>query len=303
MSGSDAGVVPLDDMRGAPAPPQSREMRLLALLGVVFALPGSAVQIARGPGGGTGWQQTIPDSAVPWHLRPTVYYLPPGGAPGRRYPLVVFLHGFPGSPYEFVDGLRLAQTADTGIADGALPPFVAVVPPAGRDVHHGDWSGVWEDYLVQQILPWVDAHLPVLPGRGARTLAGLSAGGYGALDIGLRHPTLFGTLEAWSGYFRPLREGWLAHAGRRTLDAHDPSILAEREARLLRALGTRVFLSSGTTHDRETAAGTKAFAGELRALRIPHELVLAPGGHNGSFWRRELPAALAYALHGARSAG
>jgi len=43
-------------------------------------------------------------------------------------------------------------------------------------------------------------------------LAGFSAGAYGSLDIGLRHPGLFGTLESWSGYFRAPHDGSLAGA-------------------------------------------------------------------------------------------
>jgi enterochelin esterase-like enzyme len=53
-------------------------------------------------------------------------------------------------------------------------------------------------------VPWTDANLPTVADRAGRILAGLSAGGYAAVDIGLRHPFMFSTLEAWSGYFRPL---------------------------------------------------------------------------------------------------
>jgi enterochelin esterase-like enzyme len=259
-------------------------VRLLALLVAAAVAPAAAQQIGTGPSGGTVWQVVIGNPATPLDRRPTVFYLPPGASAGRRYPVVFFLHGFPGSPYQFVDGLRLAQTADAAIEAGRLPPFVAVVPPAGYDVHHGDWSGIWEDFLVHDVLPWADAHLPVLRDASARTLAGLSAGGYGAVDIGLRHPGLFGTLEAWSGSFAS------------PSPSHDPSLLVRREAVRLRSLGTRVFLSCGTTRDRVTARETKAFAGELRSLGIRHELWLAPGGHDGALWRRQLPAALAYAL-------
>jgi enterochelin esterase-like enzyme len=259
-------------------------MRLLSLLAAVALVPSGATQIGRGSAGGTVWQVVIRNSAAPSLARPTVIYLPPGATAARRCPVIYFLHGFPGSPYQFVDGLRLAETADAGIRAGRLPPFVAVIPPAGFDVHHGDWSGIWEDFLVHDVLPWADAHLPVLRDRADRTLAGLSAGGYGAVDIGLRHPGLFGTLEAWSGSFES------------PSSSHDPSLLVRREAPLLRSLGTRFFLSSGTTHDRLTAADTRSFSATLRSLGLPHELALAPGGHDGALWRQQLPAALQYAL-------
>jgi enterochelin esterase-like enzyme len=259
-------------------------------------LPPRFVRIEAGPAGGSVWQGLIPNPLVPGLRRPTVVYLPPGFTSARRYPLVVFLHGFPGSPYEFVSGLDLAASADRAIAAGTLPPFVAVVPPAGIDVHHGDWTGVWESYLVDRIVPWADRYLPLDPRPAGRVLTGLSAGGYGAIDIGLRHPRLFGTLESWSGYFTPLRAGALRHAGAAALAAHDPSLLVAGEAPLLRRLGTRFYLSSGTTHDRAGAFAARTFSQELRQLGLPHLLLLAPGGHDGAFWRRQLGAALRYAL-------
>jgi len=255
-------------------------------------------QIETGPSGGTLWQGLIRDPAVPALRRPTVVYLPPDFTRSRRYPVVFFLQGFPGSPYQFVSGLRLAATADAEIAAGAIPPFVAVIPPAGLDAYHGDWTGVWETYLVRRVVGWARRHLPIAVPARLHTLAGLSAGGYGAIDIGLRHPGLFGVLEAWSGYFRPLRAGALVHAGPARLAAHDPTLLARREAPALRARGVRVFLSSGTTHDRASAAAARAFSRELARLGVEHRLWLAPGGHDGALWREQLPAALAYALGG-----
>ncbi|MGE5272646.1 MAG: alpha/beta hydrolase [Verrucomicrobiota bacterium] len=252
--------------------------------------------IATGPDGGLVVQGWIRNSVEPRFFRPTVVYLPPGYDPARRYPVLYLLQGFPGSPYQFVDGIDLPGYADPRIAAGTLPPFIAVVPPAGIDAYHGDWTGVWEQYLVHDVVPWADANLPTIAARRGRVLAGLSAGGYGAVDIGLRHPGLFATLEAWSGYFHPLRAGALVDADATQRQAHDPSLLARLESRLLHRLGTRFFLSSGTIHDRQTAAATKTFSAELRTLRLPHRLWLAPGGHDGRLWRSQLPAALAYAF-------
>jgi enterochelin esterase-like enzyme len=262
------------------------------------AFPPGFHRIATGPDGGAAVQGWIPNRVVPRFFRPTVVYLPPGYDATRRYPVLYLLQGFPGSPYQYVDGIGLPAYADPRIAAGTLTPFIAVIPPAGIDAYHGDWTGVWEQYLVHDVVPWTDANLPTIPDRAGRILAGLSAGGYGAVDIGLRHPLLFSTLEAWSGYFRPLRAGALVHARPALMRAHDPSLLVRREAPLLRRLRTRCFLSSGTTHDRETAAGTKTFSAELRALHLKHRLWLGPGGHDGRLWRAQLPAALAYAFPG-----
>jgi enterochelin esterase-like enzyme len=264
-----------------------------------LVLPPSFQQIDQGPAGGTVWQGLIPNREVPAARRLTVVYLPPAAVAGRRYAVAYLLHGFRGSPYEYAFGLHLAEVADREIEAGSVRPFIAVAPPAGATGRfHGEWSGPWEDYVVDDVVAWVDSHLPTEQSRRGRVIAGLSAGGYGAVDIGLRHPDVFGTLESWSGYFTPIRDGSLVHAGPSELAAHDPLRLVQVEGRQLVRLGTRFFLSSGTTRDRTSAAAAIAFARELASWRLTHELVLRPGGHDGVFWRAQLPAALGFAFGG-----
>jgi enterochelin esterase-like enzyme len=225
-----------------------------------------------------------------------VIYLPPRFSSRARYPVVYLLQGIPGSPCQYVFGLCLGSRADGLIARHEVPPFIAVIPPAGRTRRFtGEWTGVWEDYLVGDVVPWADRHLPTTGSTADRVLAGVSAGGFGAVDIGLRNPGVFGTLESWSGSFAPPRDGSLARAGAAELAAHDPTLLARRRARLFRRPGLHVFLSAGTA-DESSARAARAFADELQALGIAHRLWLGPGGHDGRFWRSQLVVALRYAL-------
>src|SRR6185437_4274797 len=129
------------------------------------------------PSGGTVWQGVIPNPALPRVRRDSAVYLPPGYSPARRYPLVVVLHGFRGSPYSIVFGLRLAQLADAEIASGRVEPFVAVMPVAGATQRYdGEWAGPWEHWLVRDVVPWARRSLSLLPGRSASAIAGYSAG-------------------------------------------------------------------------------------------------------------------------------
>ncbi|HEX6763173.1 MAG TPA: alpha/beta hydrolase-fold protein [Gaiellaceae bacterium] len=260
----------------------------------VGPIPGFSL-LRTGPGGGTDWQGVIPDTVRPRAGNgESIVYLPPGYSPAQRYPVVYILHGLPGSPYSVVDGMRFASIADRLVAAGVLRPFVAVIPSGPRPHYDGEWGGVWERYLIDDVLPWSQTYLPVDRGAAGRTLAGYSAGGFGAIDIGLRHPAMFGTLEAWSGYFEPPHDGPFRRASAAALLANDPTSIVGRDAAQLRAR-ERFFLSVGSTHDRWTEARTLAFADELRMLRLPFRLWLAPGGHDGRFWRRQLPAALEFA--------
>jgi enterochelin esterase-like enzyme len=263
---------------------------LAALAASAVLLPGFT-PYAAGPGGGTVLRGTFPGD-----LRPGYVYLPPAYQPTGEYPVLYLLHGMPGSPSEYLYGTDLAGQADAQIDAGTVKPFVAVMPAAGPDRNYnGEWAGPWESELVHRLVPWVDAHLATIPTAAARVLAGLSAGGFGAVDIGLRHPGMFGAIEAWSAYFTPLRDGPFKHASAQVLAANDPTRLVRDEAPVLRRDQTRFFLASGPFHShwfRPTQ--TVAFMWELRSLRLPvryHYYANAKGE-----WRDQLDTGLTRAF-------
>jgi S-formylglutathione hydrolase FrmB len=247
--------------------------------------------VATGPLGGQLLAGTFPGT-----VRPGFVYLPPVYDPVLRYPVVYLLHGMPGSPSEYVDGTQLVEYADTAIAAHVMRPFIAVMPAAGpAGNYNGEWAGSWENGLVDETIPWVDGNLPTVATPAGRVLAGLSAGGFGAVDIALRHPRLFGAVESWSGYFRPLHDGPFKHASAATLAAHDPTQLVEWEQPLLQRAGVRFFVSSGPSHSHWfRAADTVAFARRLESLGLPVELRLY-ASRLGE-WRDQLDAGLAWAF-------
>ena len=239
---------------------------------------------------------TFPSGTAPRPLRPGYVYLPPGFSRQARYPVVYLLHGMPGDPSEYVGALGLAALADRLISTGRTPPFIAVAPAAGPTVHYnGEWAGPWEQYVVGDVVPWIDAHFPTLATRSGRTVAGLSAGGYGAMDIGLRSPLVFGSIESWSGYFHPLRDGPFRHATSRDLAGNDPALLVAEHAPSLRRLGTRFFVGSGPSHSHWfTEQESLDFARELRRLGLRHTLLLEPTRNQQ--YGLQLTAGLVWAL-------
>jgi Putative esterase len=261
-------------------------------------LPPSFRLVAHGFAGGTIWEGRIPDHVVV-DPRLADVYLPPGYSPAQSYPVLYLLHGFWGSPGSFVRGLHLADTADAEITSGRAGPFIAVMPPGGpmTKTTSDEWAGRWESYVVENVVPWVDSHLAADPQE--RTVAGLSSGGYGAVDIGLRHLGMFGTLESWGGYFKPFRDGPFTFASQAVLDAHDPVLLVRKEAAKLRRDHVRIFLSTGRTgHGPVSARWTFRFSDELASLHIAHKLWVLPKSKHGHFWRNQLPAAIDYAIPG-----
>jgi S-formylglutathione hydrolase FrmB len=265
-------------------------MAAVATILSAVVLPGF-VPFGAGPHGGT-----ILRGRFPGGERAGLVYLPPGYAADRRYPVVYLLHGMPGSPSEYLDGTNLAVFADDGIAAGRLRPFVAVMPAAGSNRgYNGEWAGPWERELVDGVVPFVDAHLATTATAAGRVIAGLSAGGFGAISIGLRHPTVFGAVESWSGYFHPLRDGPFKHATRSELAANDPRVLVVRDGPAIVRAGTRFFLSSGPAHSHWfKPAETWAFARRLRRLGVPVR-TLSYRSAAGE-WRAQLDAGLTWAF-------
>jgi enterochelin esterase-like enzyme len=261
--------------------------------------PSGFVQVAKGPAGGLVLRGRIPNSVVPGDRRPSAIYLPPGYQAGTRYPAIFLLHGFPGSPSGFYDSLQLAKVADDLIASHRVAPFVAVMPVAGRVTgkrSDEEWAGRWETYLVRDVVPWAAARLSLESGPSNRVIAGLSAGAYGAVDIALRHPGMFDLAESWSGYFRPFRDGPLAHASAAELAEHDPTLLVRREAARLRRVHVRFFLSTGFNHGGIFRRWTFGFAHELQTLGIQHRVWASRRPDGGRYLRAQLPAALEFAF-------
>jgi S-formylglutathione hydrolase FrmB len=256
-----------------------------------------------GPAGGTVWTGRIPNPFAPADRRNAYLYLPPGFSPDKRYPVLYLLHGFWGDPSSFVLGLHITQIADQTISSGKARPFIAVMPPGGppsgskSERAKGEWAGPSEDYIVRTVVPWADAHLPTLRNPRMRAIAGVSAGAFGAVDMALRHVGLFRTAESWEGYFQPFLDGPFEHASAATLAAHNPTLLARKEAASVRRHGVRFFLSTGGSHGAVKRSWTFEFDRELRGLGIASRVwAQAPGVPN--FGRNQLPAALQYAEPG-----
>jgi enterochelin esterase-like enzyme len=262
----------------------------IAAILTAVTLPGFA-PYATGPHGGVVLSGTFPGAA-----REGYVYLPPGYDPSRRYPVVYLLHGMPGSPTEYLAGTDLVDFADAGISAGRLRPFIAVLPAAGpsRD-YNGEWAGPWERELVDDVVPFVDAYLPTDASPAGRVIAGLSAGGYGAVDIGLRNGGVFGSIVAWSAYFHPLHDGPFKQATAAVLRANDPRLLAvSLRAKLARG-HVRFFLSSGPYHSHWfRPAETRSFADELLGLGLPVKTFFYPQAKGE--WRAQVDAGLTWAF-------
>ncbi|HEY2702919.1 MAG TPA: alpha/beta hydrolase-fold protein [Candidatus Dormibacteraeota bacterium] len=215
-------------------------------------------------------------------------YLPPSYAlqPGTSFPVVYFLHGYPSTELQWLSGAQLPGVLDQLIATRVVPPLLAVLPDGnGRVSADAEWADTArgdriEDWLINSVVPGVDARYRTL-GAGHRGVAGLSAGGFGALNIATRHPRLFSWAASYSGYFAA-RPGFFAGPA---AAANSPLLTVTHVAAQERM---PVYVGVGTGDGRYLDTN-EGFVAELRRLGWePVSFDVVPGGHGWAAWRLEL---------------
>jgi len=243
--------------------------------------------------------ETLPGRNRPGHItaftvdgRSSLVYLPGDyeAEPQRSFPVLYFLHGYPGNPDQWVgEGAQLPQVLDQLIASGELPPVIAVMPNGnGQALSDAEWGDSQkgdkvEDWLVGRAVPEVDRLYRTL-GTHFRGVAGLSAGGFGAVNLALRHPDVFRWAASYSGYFMARKDifGPLA-------PENSPALVATKVPSVSRM---PLWVGAGET-DKVYLAQQAKFVSDLRGLGwLPLREELVPGGHGWEAWRLELVGSL-----------
>jgi enterochelin esterase family protein len=141
--------------------------------------------------------------------RLTPVYLPPGYHHShQRYPAVYWLTGYTGRGLALLNDSPFDETIqerlDRLISAGQIQPFIMVMPDCftrygGSQYINSSATGLYEDYLTQELIPYIDRHFRTQAEPSGRAVAGKSSGGYGAMVLAMRHPHLFGALASHSG--------------------------------------------------------------------------------------------------------
>src|SRR5215213_10043261 len=124
-------------------------------------------------------------------VRDVYVYLPPGYEQSeKRFPVVYCLTGFTGRGRMLLNDNaftpNLAERMDNLIGEGKIQPMIAVMPDCfthygGSQYINSSATGNYEDYLVKEIVPFVDENFQTLKSKNSRAVMGKSSGGYGAL--------------------------------------------------------------------------------------------------------------------------
>jgi S-formylglutathione hydrolase FrmB len=271
-------------------------------------------------------------------------YLPAGYDPSgaRRYPVIYMLHGLGGDETNWVEHGRLAEAAD------ALKLQAIVVMPDGDAGFYANWAtpvdharclgqkpvfspeadpatycvktARYEDYIVRDLVAHVDATYRTIPERGARGIGGLSMGGFGALQLAMRHKDVFASaashsgvdallyagphpyvagqaviaddVKAWGKEVEPIGAHVRGIFGKdlATWQAHDPATLAAS----LSDGELAIYLDCGTEDVFQLHDGAQYLHDVLAARGVQHAWYLGPGKHTFEFWTQRIDDSLAF---------
>ena len=142
--------------------------------------------------------------------RPLEVYVPPGydDDPDRRFACVYVIQGLTGQ----LDMWRnrtafrrnFPELVDDMFANGESPPAILVWVDAwtslgGSQFVDSPGTGRYHTYIVEELVPWVDARYRTMPEAAHRGISGKSSGGYGAMVNPMLRPDIFGGLATHAG--------------------------------------------------------------------------------------------------------
>lgn len=134
--------------------------------------------------------------------RKMAIYLPAGyDASSKRYPVIYFLANPFGNYRSIFDQRGAQRLFDRAITAGVMGKFILVsadmTTPLGPSWFvNSPVTGNWEDFMVQELVPYVDTNFRTLPHRDSRGITGDYIAGYGAIRFAMRHPDVFGSVYA-----------------------------------------------------------------------------------------------------------
>ena len=148
------------------------------------------------------------------HVRKLAAWLPPqydqaaGAARGRRFPVLWDLVGFTGSGLAHTNWRPFDENVPERVArlvhERKMGPAIIVFPDCftslgGNQYINSSARGNYADYLVRELIPFVDREFRTLASREHRGCFGKSSGGYGAIVRGMKYARHWGAIADHSG--------------------------------------------------------------------------------------------------------
>ena len=258
---------------------------------------GTSTVIEPIPSYGTIVTDSLVSPALGGQRRTIVVYLPPTYnthiGQNKRYPVLYLLHGSPGQAHDWFTAGKANQSADTLIALNKIPELIMVLPDGnGQPGATSEWANSYdqrqliESYVVNDVVKYIDSKYRTIPDAANRAIGGLSMGGFGATNIAVHHPDIFGSVISLGGYYYAEGSIWGNNAAYMQQNSPADVLPTKKQAWKL-----RFFLGAGT-QDQPYYTDTQQFASELDGLHIPYHLDIQKGYHSWTIWQTQMYNAL-----------
>lgn len=118
------------------------------------------------------------------------------------YPVVYFLHGFGETNTSYSE---MYPVLDSLMEDGTICPMIVVKPDGSSSPYIGSFytnselNGDYEDYIVDDLVAYIDLNYRTLAEQRYRGISGHSMGGYGTMKLAMKHSDKFSSLTCHSG--------------------------------------------------------------------------------------------------------
>ncbi len=235
-------------------------------------------------------------------------YLPPGYDTAKRYPVLYFLHGYKGNENDWEKKMDLVDSAYHLFSSGAIKPFIIVTPDiensycinssisetsaAGISTRFKPNYGRYEDYFIEELIPYIDSNYSTVANREGRYIGGLSMGGYAALHLCFSHTGLFSKAGGhspalWIYTAAPAKATGVTaflYPSEKLREERDPLIEAESAD----LSGIKVWLDCGTRDSYGFYTGTKILYDILVSREAQVDYHAFSGGHSNSYWKTHL---------------
>jgi S-formylglutathione hydrolase FrmB len=228
----------------------------------------------------------------------------------RQYPVLYFLHGL-GDNEQTLAGTGAMNIVDDLREQHQLGEFLIATPDGGRSfyINSRDGKTRYEDFLVQEFVPFIEKRYRIHAARTTRGIAGVSMGGYGAFHTALRHPDLFGSMGAHSAMLVAGTPGAALSGSQATMlgrmlggafgtpvdiafwERNNPFTLV-RESN--NAAKLKIYFDCGAQDDFGFNAGAQKFHDLLVSRKISHEFHIYPGGHDAEYVAQHLGSLLQF---------
>ncbi|MBW7475466.1 esterase family protein [Paenibacillus oenotherae] len=225
-------------------------------------------------------------------------YLPKGYSDDKKYRVLYFLHGYTSNPDVELAAHRLVML-DEWIEQGEIEPLVIIAPNYNNSLamntapkanffpsaHPKEalYEGMYEDYLIKDVIGYVEENFSVENNREGRVIGGISMGGFSALHLSFKYPDLFSRVGAHSPAFLqsdkldPIVQKWLYPTPEAKAQNEPVSLAAGADLK-----GLQIYIDSGK-QDFVFEASEYLYT-ILNNHGASVQFHSENGDHNGEYW-------------------